>query len=57
MSNPLPAERFTTPFFEMLEETFEHVYGNYLDGGTSLFETLETISAEDASRPVSATCA
>ena len=41
----------------MLEETFEHVYGYYLDGGTSLFETLETISAETASRPVSATCA
>ena len=29
----------------------------YLDGGTSLFETLATITAEEASRPVSAACA
>lgn len=40
-----------------LEETFEKVYGLYLDRGTSLFETLATISAEEASRPVSAGCA
>ena len=40
-----------------LEETFERVHGIYLDRGTSLFETLETISAEVASRPVSARCA
>ncbi len=31
--------------------------GIYLDRGTSFFETLETISAEEASRPVSAGCA
>lgn len=40
-----------------LEETFEKVRGMYLDRGTSLFETLATISAEEASRPVSASCA
>jgi hypothetical protein len=40
-----------------LDETFEQVHGIYLDGGTSLFETLETVSAEEASRPVSAKCA
>lgn len=38
-------------------ETFEHVNGMYLDKGTSLFETLAGISAETASKPVSATCA
>lgn len=39
------------------EETFESVSGIFLDRGTSLFETLETISAEEASIPVSANCA
>ena len=41
---------------EIFEETFESVQGIYLDRGTSLFETLATISAEEASRPVSDTC-
>lgn len=41
----------------VLDETFENVQGIFLDKGTSLFETLETISAEEASRPVSDTCA
>lgn len=40
-----------------LEESFEDVQGMYLDRGTSIFETLATISAEEASRPVSANCA
>jgi uncharacterized damage-inducible protein DinB len=42
---------------EILTETFERVAGYYLAVETSLFETLETISSEEASRPVSATCA
>ena len=50
-------ERFTEALFEMLDETFEQVHGVYLDGGTSLFETLAGVSAEMASRPVSASCA
>jgi hypothetical protein len=50
-------ERFTNELFPLLEETFEQVHGIYLDKGTSLFETLDTISAEEASRPVSARCA
>lgn len=41
----------------ILEETFVTVNGIYLDKGTSLFETLETVTAEEASRPVSANCA
>ena len=40
-----------------LEETFERVHGIYLDRGTSLFETLGGVSADEASRPVSAGCA
>jgi hypothetical protein len=50
-------EQFTKELHELLEETFEKVQGRYLDRNTSLFETLATISAEEASRPVSATCA
>jgi hypothetical protein len=57
MPQQIAVENFTKEYFQVLEETFEQVHGTYLDGGTSLFETLETISAEEASRPVSATCA
>lgn len=42
---------------DFFTETFDSVQGIYLDRGTSLFETLDTISADVASRPVSATCA
>ena len=46
-------------FDTYLVETFEKTQGIYLDrtGGTSLFETLETISAEQASQPISDECA
>ena len=57
MSNLIAVERFTRELFELLDETFEQHHGIFLDRGTSLFETLVTISAEEASRPVSATCA
>jgi len=53
----MKSDTFATAFFELLDETFEHVQGNYLDKGTSLFETLATVSAADASRSVSATAA
>jgi hypothetical protein len=39
-----------------LDETFENVHGIYLDKGTSLFETLESVSAEEASKLVSPKC-
>jgi hypothetical protein len=45
-------KRFAETIFAVLEETFERVHGIYLDKGTSLFETLEGISAEEASRPL-----
>lgn len=57
MAPQIPLEWFTKALDGLLNETFSNVQGIYLDRGTSLFETLETISAEDASRPVSATCA
>jgi hypothetical protein len=57
MTQQIPLTLFTDEFFPLLEETFENVRGIYLDKGTSLFETLDTVSAEEASRPVSASCA
>jgi len=50
-------DRFAEAMLLALEETFENVHGMYLDRGTSVFETLATISAEEASRPVSSQCA
>lgn len=49
--------RFVTAILEILDETFDTHHRYYLDRGTSMFETLATISAEEASRPVSASCA
>jgi len=57
MSTQMETEYFTRELYDLLEETFERVQGIYLDRGTSLFETLETISAAEASHPVSAKCA
>ena len=45
-------EHFTKALLAMLDETMDHVQGFYLDRGTSLFETLTGISAEEASIPV-----
>lgn len=57
MTATIPVTRFTAELFALLEETFDKVEGRYLDRGTALFETLANISAEEASRPVSARCA
>ena len=57
MSDQGAIELFKKELFECLDETFEQVRGIYLDRGTSLFETLEAISAEDASRPIAEKCA
>jgi hypothetical protein len=56
MPQQIPNDTFTRELFDLLDETFEEVHGIYLDRGTSLFETLETISAEEASRPISSEC-
>lgn len=48
---------FTTMLLLALEETFEKVNGMYLDRGTSLFETLAAVSAEEASRLEAGNCA
>jgi DinB family protein len=43
--------------FDILDEAFVTHHGIFLDEGTSLFETLETITAEEASIPVGGKCA
>ena len=49
---------FANILFLLMEETFEaKPHGIYLDDGTSLFETLATVSAEEASLPVGGKCA
>ena len=57
MANAISPDLFRNELLELLEETFERSHGIYLDRNTSLFETLDTISAAEASIPVSATCA
>lgn len=57
MTGQIPAERMTREVLLLLTETFENVQGFYLDGGTSLFETLSAISAAEASIPVDGRCA
>src|SRR4026208_1844456 len=52
------SQDFANNLFLFMEETFEDKHhGIYLDHGTSLFETLETVSAEEASIPVGGKCA
>jgi hypothetical protein len=57
MSTQIQTEHFTSAISALLDETFDNVQGIYLDKGTSLFETLATISAEEASVPVGGKCA
>ena len=53
----IPAEQFTKALLALLDETFDHVNGFYLDRGTSFFETLADITAAEASIPVGGKCA
>ncbi len=57
MSTQIQADHFTKALYELLDEAFDNVHGYFLDKGTSLFETLATISAEEASIPVGGKCA
>ena len=57
MTDQAAIELFKKELLECLGETFEQVRGIYLDRGTSLFETLDGVSAEEASRPAAANAA
>jgi len=50
-------DEFLNSLFALLDETFENHHGIFLDKDTSLFRTLETVSAEEASIPVGGKCA
>lgn len=52
MNNAIPVEIFKKELFDLLDETFANTQGIYLDRGTALLETLESLSAEQASRPI-----
>ncbi len=55
--NTIRPNDFTKALYTLLDETFDDVQGIYLDKGTSLFETLATLSAAEASIPVGSKCA
>lgn len=52
----IQSEHFTTILFALLDETFDSIHGFYLDRNASLFETLATITADEASIPVGGKC-
>jgi hypothetical protein len=57
MSIKIDQEHIIKDLFDILDEAFVTHHGIFLDEGTSLFETLETITAEEASIPVGGKCA
>lgn len=57
MSQVIDQKLFTTPLFEVFDELFETHHGIFLDPGNSLFDTLATINASEASLPVGGKCA
>ena len=57
MKKTVSEETLAKEYFRILDETFVRHHGIYLDENTSLYETLETVTAEEASRPVGDKCA
>jgi hypothetical protein len=57
LSNKIDQELITQDLFDVLDEAFVTHHGIFLDRGTSLFETLETITAAEASISVGGKCA
>lgn len=57
MTTKIESELVVQNLFDVLDETFVQHHGIFLDKGTSLFETLETITAAEASIPVGGKCA
>ncbi len=57
LSPQIPVKRFKKALLACLDETFSSVRGIYLDKGTTLYETLDGVSAEEASRAISSNSA
>lgn len=53
MPNSLALSDLIGAVSAILDETFEHHHGIFLDKGTSLLETVDALSAEEASRSAS----
>lgn len=53
MSVQIPLERLKAALLECIDETFSQVHGMFLDKGTTLYETLDGVTAEEASRSAS----
>ena len=51
------SEDFRSNLLQLITETFENPMGIYLDPNTSLFQTLDTVTAAEASIPVGNKCA
>ena len=57
MDKMIKQEDLLNNLFSLLDETFDNTHGIYLDKDTSLFRTLEIVSAMEASIPVGGKCA
>ena len=57
MDKTIKQEDYLNNLLSLLDETFDNTHGHYLDRDTSLFRTLETVSAAEASIPVGGKCA
>lgn len=57
MPDTIKREYVVQNLFDVLDEAFVTHHGIFLDRGTSLFETLDTITAAEASIPVGGRCA
>ena len=57
MAEQIALERFKQEVFDLLEEAFDEHHGRFLDKGTSLSETLNSISAAQASQRAGKNCA
>jgi hypothetical protein len=53
LSPQIPLKRFKKALLSCLDETFSNVRGIYLDKGTTLYETLDGVTAEEASQAIS----
>ncbi|MFC2077184.1 hypothetical protein ACFLTM_00045 [Candidatus Bipolaricaulota bacterium] len=54
MAEVMRQESFSAELLEILEEVFDTHHGVLLDKGTSLFATLDRVSADAASTPIAA---
>ena len=57
MEKTINQDHFLNSLFAILDEAFENHHGIFFDENTSLLQTLETVSAEEASIPVGGKCA